>query len=74
MNALYCPECDYPNPDYKGMYNPDCSCGMCGYIETNQQLIQAYRAVRKNIDERYGLERNLEIMVEVNRRMRKGGK
>jgi hypothetical protein len=28
-----CPKCDYPNPDYKGLYTPGDTCGKCGYLD-----------------------------------------
>lgn len=41
---MNCPECNYPTGkdpvrNYKGMYFPDRPCDLCGFVETDKEIL-----------------------------------
>lgn len=62
---MNCPKCGYPETGkYKGIYTPDRTCAGCGFVESNTKILEAYDALRKNIDGRYQLELHLHQVIK----------
>lgn len=61
-NADSCPKCNYP-ANYKGIYTPGSKCGGCGYLETDEEIVNLNKKLEDNIKERINIAQALQMAI-----------